>query len=150
MGRFHSCNNAVQAWQDLALRIVWLLKLHWLIPIWGTFMSSPNIQQKHLLQVWEVQHCPAEHIHPLEHTAGFSCTEPQRGSCACIWFSPGTGNPTNFTEISISSVPNVSSGAVQTGSAQLCLDEWWAFKTHSRQGPWQAASKDVCFDFPHL
>lgn len=47
-------------------------------------------------------------------------------------------------------LPKVSAGAVQTGTAQLCLDEWLAFKTQSTQGPWQTASKDVCFDFSHL
>lgn len=86
----------------------------------------------------------AEDIHQLEPLQACSCTELQR-QLQLHWFSPGTGIPANFTEIS-----QCVNGAVQAGPAQLCLEECLAFKTHSRQGPWQTASKDLSFDFSHL
>lgn len=156
---FHSYQHSTQwegatlaavLWQGLALRMVWPLKLHWLIPVWGISVGSPSVQQKYLLQSWEVQHRPAGDIHQLECTAGFSCTELQRQLCLHLVLPWDWESCKLHRHFPSAQLPKVSAGAVQTGTAQLCLDEWLAFKTHSRQGPWQTASEDVCFDFPHL
>lgn len=79
---------------------------------------------------------------------GCSWPTPRYGRCASIWHSLVIRNPANFTEISyLFSCQIYQLVLVQTGILQFCLDEWLAFKTHSRQGPWQMTCKDVCFDF---
>lgn len=82
---------------------------------------------------------------------GFSWMRLKKSRCASIWYSLVTGNPADFTEISYLFTCQIYQLVlVQTGILQFCLDEWLAFKTHSRQGPWQTICKDVCFDFSHI
>lgn len=82
---------------------------------------------------------------------GFSWMRLKKGRCASIWYSLVTGNPADFTEIFYLFTCNIYQLVlVQTGILQFCLGEWLAFKTHSRQGPWQTICKDVCFDFSHI
>lgn len=68
--------------------------------------------------------------------------------CACIWYSLVTGNPENFTEICyLFSCQMHQLLPVQTGILQFCLNEWLAFKAHSRQDAWHTICKEMYFDF---